>query len=68
MERLKAYLEELKDEPEKWLEKKRNDFDYIKDTENYQYFSGYVQAIEYALDFIRHEQAKEKRQQWKSNI
>ena len=62
MERLKAYLEELKAEPEKWLENKRNDFDYIKDNENYHYFSGYVQAIEYALDFIEHEQAKEKRQ------
>ena len=62
MERLKAYLEKLKAEPEKWLKKKQNDFDYIKDTEYYQYFSGYVQAIEYALDFIRNEQAKEKRQ------
>ena len=62
MERLKAYLEELKAEPEKWLEKKRNDFDYIKDNDNYCYFSGYVQAIEYALDFIRNEQTKEKRQ------
>lgn len=62
MERLKAYLEELKAEPKKWLEKKQNNFDYINDTETYQYFSGYVQAIEYALDFIEHEQAKEKRQ------
>lgn len=61
MERLKEYLEELKAEPKKWIEKKRNDFDYIKDNEYYCYFNGYVQAIEYALDFIRHEQAKEKK-------
>lgn len=62
MERLKAYLEKLKVEPKKWLEKKQNDFDYIKDNENYCYFSGYVEAIEYALDFIRNEQEKGKRQ------
>ena len=61
MERLKAYLEELKAEPEKWLKKKQNDFNYINDTENYHYFSGYLQAINYALDFIEHEQAKEKK-------
>lgn len=61
MERLKAYLEELKAEPEKWLEEKRKDCGFLAN-DQYTYYRGFVQSINYALDFIEHEKSKEKRQ------
>lgn len=57
MERVKAYLEELKAEPEKWLEEKRKDYGFLAN-DQYTYYRGFVQSINYALDFIEHEQNK----------
>ena len=62
MERLKEYLEELKAEPEKWLEEKRKDYGFLAN-DQYTYYRGFVQSINYALDFIRNEQAKEKKEE-----
>ena len=61
MERVKAYLEELKADPEKWLEEKRKDYGFLAN-DQYTYYCGFVKSINYALEFIEHEQANEKRQ------